>query len=143
MPLPFRRTSTTSLLALSTLPDACLVDVWPADGTPYPVVIGPGVRHALGDVLARLDRDRTVVVARTGMVGLVDPGISASAIEIEDGEAGKSMRMIERLCRDFARLGGSTAWQNDGRSPGGADTSARLRRGRGQAPTPARGKPRA
>ena len=73
----------------------------------YEVLVGPGVRAALPDVVARvLPRARRVaVVTQAGIPVEVDPGIEHRVFTIGDGESSKSLATVEQLCRGFAEWG--------------------------------------
>jgi 5-deoxy-5-amino-3-dehydroquinate synthase len=71
---------------------------------PYDVLVGPGARRQLADVLPERAR-RAVVVTQAGIGVEVEPGIETLSCTIGDGEAAKSLRTIEDLCRTFSRAG--------------------------------------
>ena len=77
----------------------------------YRVVVGGGVRHELAEVIAEVvpAAHRAAVVTQAGIGVRVDPGLPFEEFEIPDGEDGKSMTVVEGLCRDFARSGLSRA----------------------------------
>jgi 5-deoxy-5-amino-3-dehydroquinate synthase len=70
----------------------------------YPVVVGPGVRHALGALLPAGTR-RVAVVTQAELPVEVDPGVEHRVFLMGTGEPAKSLATIEALCRDFARWG--------------------------------------
>ena len=74
------------------------------DARSYPVLIGPGVRHRLADLLPAGTK-RAVIVTQENVGVEVDPGVPSTTILIGDGESTKSIATIERLCREFARFG--------------------------------------
>ncbi len=82
---------------------------------PYDVVVGAGVRHELGGVLARLDgvRHAAVVtqpsVAEAGWLEGLDPGVPFDVHLIGEGEGAKSLSSFEGLCRGLAQSGLSRA----------------------------------
>ncbi len=73
----------------------------------YDVVIGPGVRHRLADVVSSTvpGAARAAVVTQQGIGVAVDPGISSVHLTVPDGEDAKSLAVVEDLCREFARSG--------------------------------------
>jgi 5-deoxy-5-amino-3-dehydroquinate synthase len=73
----------------------------------YDVIVGEGVRHQLADRVAEVtaDASRAAVVTQSGIGVSVDPGIATTVFEVPDGEAAKSLSVVEGLCRDFARAG--------------------------------------
>lgn len=74
------------------------------DSRSYPVIIGPGVRSRLAQVLPVGVR-RAVIVTQENIGIEVDPGVPSMTIMIGDGESAKSISTIERLCREFASYG--------------------------------------
>ena len=74
------------------------------DSRSYPVVIGPGVRTRLSQLLPK-GAKRAVIVTQENIGIEVDPGIESITVTIGDGESAKSIATIERLCREFARFG--------------------------------------
>jgi 5-deoxy-5-amino-3-dehydroquinate synthase len=74
------------------------------DSRSYPVVIGPGVRSRLSELLPKSTK-RAVIVTQENIGIEVDPGVPSITITIGDGESAKSIATIERLCREFARFG--------------------------------------
>jgi 5-deoxy-5-amino-3-dehydroquinate synthase len=73
-------------------------------GHPYDVLVGPGARRLLAGALPEGAR-RCVVVSQVGVGVDVEPGIDSVQLTIGDGEAAKSLRTIEDLCRAFSRAG--------------------------------------
>ncbi|HEV3281102.1 MAG TPA: 3-dehydroquinate synthase family protein [Acidimicrobiales bacterium] len=73
----------------------------------YEVFVGPGVRHQLADRVAEVtpDASRVAVVTQPGIGVSVDPGTATTVFELPEGEAAKSLSVVEELCRDFARAG--------------------------------------
>jgi 5-deoxy-5-amino-3-dehydroquinate synthase len=73
----------------------------------YDVVVGEGARHRLAEVLAAAvpEAARAAVVTQSGIGVDVDPGVPATVFEVPDGEGAKSLTVVERLCREFARSG--------------------------------------
>lgn len=70
----------------------------------YPVVVGPGVRHALEGLLPAGTR-RVAVVTQPELPVEVDPGVEHRVFLMGAGEPAKSLATVEALCRDFARWG--------------------------------------
>jgi len=68
------------------------------------VVIGPGARRALPDLLPEA-AGRVVVVQARHLPWEVDVGRASDLVRIADGERAKTVAEAERLCRTFARLG--------------------------------------
>ncbi len=74
----------------------------------YPVVVGGGARHQLGDTLASVfaGRDgRAVVVTQADIEVDVDCGVPCDRIDVPDGEQAKSLAQVELVCRRFSQLG--------------------------------------
>lgn len=70
----------------------------------YEVVVGPGVRKLLPDVLPAGVR-RVAVVTQAGMPATVEPGVASETFVIPDGETAKSLATVEVLASGFARMG--------------------------------------
>jgi 5-deoxy-5-amino-3-dehydroquinate synthase len=70
----------------------------------YDVVVGPGAREGLADVLPPGAR-RAAVVTQAGLPVEVDPGIEHRTFLVGDGEARKTLGSIEDLCRDWSQWG--------------------------------------
>jgi 5-deoxy-5-amino-3-dehydroquinate synthase len=70
----------------------------------YPVVVGPGVRARLVDLLDPGAR-RVAVVTQPGLGFDVDPGREHEVFTIGDGEAAKTLATVEDLCRVWSRWG--------------------------------------
>ena len=75
-----------------------------AGGETYPVVVGPGVRAELTDLLAPSAR-RVAVVTQPGIPFAVDPGREHEVFAVGDGEQAKSLATVEQLCRAWSRWG--------------------------------------
>jgi len=77
----------------------------------YDVLVGDGVRHELGRVVADTvpGARRAVVVTQEGIGVAVDPGLPVEVLTVPDGESAKSLAVVEELCRCFARSGLSRA----------------------------------
>nr|WP_122982389.1 3-dehydroquinate synthase family protein [Actinoplanes teichomyceticus] len=71
----------------------------------YDVLIGPGVRHRLAEQVARTGARRAVVVSARPAGWTPDPGVPHLVLSAEDGEAGKTLSVVERYCRRFAQFG--------------------------------------
>ncbi|MGI9033329.1 MAG: 3-dehydroquinate synthase family protein [Acidimicrobiales bacterium] len=70
----------------------------------YPVLVGPGARHRLLEVLPVGARRAAIVTSPT--VGVrVDAGVEQETFMVSDGEAAKCLETVEDLCRGFARFG--------------------------------------
>ncbi len=70
----------------------------------YPVMVGPGVRHALADVLPD-GVSRAAVVTQEAVPVVVDPGVAHQRFLIGPDEGAKRLATVEDLCRGFARFG--------------------------------------
>ncbi len=70
----------------------------------YPVMVGPGARHALAGVLPEGAR-RAAVVTQEAVPVVVDPGVAHQRIVIGPDEGAKRLGTVEELCRAFARFG--------------------------------------
>jgi 5-deoxy-5-amino-3-dehydroquinate synthase len=70
----------------------------------YPVVVGPGVRVRLSELLDPAAR-RIAVVTQANIGFEVDPGREHEVFTIGDGEAAKSLATVEDLCRAWSRWG--------------------------------------
>ena len=73
----------------------------------YEVLVGTGARHQLASVVSESvsSAQRAVVVTQAGIPVEVDPGLPFDRLVVPDGEGAKSLRVVEELCRDFARSG--------------------------------------
>jgi 5-deoxy-5-amino-3-dehydroquinate synthase len=73
----------------------------------YEVVVGEGARHELARLVAAAvpTARRAVVITQAGINVSVDPGLPFEEILVPDGEAAKSLEVLEGLCREFARSG--------------------------------------
>lgn len=76
----------------------------PLGARSYPVLVGPGARHRLLEVLPVGVR-RVAVVTQASIPVTVDPGVEHQVFTMPDGEDGKDLGTIEDLCRDWARWG--------------------------------------
>jgi 5-deoxy-5-amino-3-dehydroquinate synthase len=70
----------------------------------YPVLVGAGARHSLGQVVPPTAR-RAAVVTQEAVGVEVETGSEQRTFLIGDGEQAKSMSTVEDLCRGFARFG--------------------------------------
>ncbi|MCP5028388.1 MAG: 3-dehydroquinate synthase [Actinomycetia bacterium] len=70
----------------------------------YSVLVGPGARHALAEVIPERAR-RVAVVTQTAIGIEVDPGVEHRVYMIGEGEGAKSLATVEELCRQFASWG--------------------------------------
>lgn len=76
----------------------------PLGARSYDVVIGPGARRVLAEVLPAGTR-AVAVVTQEGIDVDVDPGVDAVWLRVPPGEKAKTMASVEELCRGFARAG--------------------------------------
>jgi 5-deoxy-5-amino-3-dehydroquinate synthase len=70
----------------------------------YPVLVGDGARHSLGQVVPR-GAKRAAIVTQEAVGVEVETGTEQRTFLIGDGEQAKSMSTVEDLCRGFARFG--------------------------------------
>ncbi|MCB1030039.1 MAG: 3-dehydroquinate synthase [Acidimicrobiales bacterium] len=70
----------------------------------YPVLVGAGARHRLGEVLPSGVR-RVAVVTQSSIPVEVDPGVDHRVFTMPDGESGKDLSTVEDLCRQWAQWG--------------------------------------
>jgi 5-deoxy-5-amino-3-dehydroquinate synthase len=70
----------------------------------YPVLVGPGARHRLTEVIPP-GAHRAAVVTQQNIPWAVDAGIDQRVFFLQDGEQAKDLESVEGLCRDFARWG--------------------------------------
>jgi 5-deoxy-5-amino-3-dehydroquinate synthase len=70
----------------------------------YPVLVGPGARHRLIEVLP-VGANRAAVVSQQTVPWAVDAGVEQRSFFLPDGEQAKDLESVEALCRDFARWG--------------------------------------
>jgi 5-deoxy-5-amino-3-dehydroquinate synthase len=70
----------------------------------YEVLVGPGARHRLLEVLPA-GVTRAAVVTQAAVDVAVDPGVEWRPFPIGEGERAKSLATVEELCRGFARWG--------------------------------------
>jgi 5-deoxy-5-amino-3-dehydroquinate synthase len=74
------------------------------DDRSYDVLVGPGARSHLSELLPRSAR-RAAIVTQPGIALDVDPGIEHAVFPIGDGEAAKTVATVEHLCRQWAQWG--------------------------------------
>ncbi|HEX3393260.1 MAG TPA: bifunctional shikimate kinase/3-dehydroquinate synthase [Acidimicrobiales bacterium] len=70
----------------------------------YPVLVGPGARHRLLEVLP-VGAAKAAIVTQADIGVTVDAGVDQRVFMVGDGEKSKSLETVEDLCRDFARFG--------------------------------------
>jgi 5-deoxy-5-amino-3-dehydroquinate synthase len=70
----------------------------------YPVLVGAGARHRLGEVVPSTV-GRAAVVTQEAIPWSVDAGVEQRTFFLDDGEDAKNLESVEELCRDFARWG--------------------------------------
>jgi len=71
----------------------------------YRVHIGPGTRHTLPEVIARIAARKVVVVSARPVEWTPDPGVPHLRVELADGERNKTLAAVEDLCVRFAEFG--------------------------------------
>jgi 5-deoxy-5-amino-3-dehydroquinate synthase len=71
----------------------------------YDVLVGPGVRRSLADVIRRLGAKRAVVVSARPEEWVPDTGVEALVLAARDGEQDKTLSTVEALCGEFVRFG--------------------------------------
>ncbi len=73
----------------------------------YDVVVGSGCIGELAAVVAARvpTARRAAVVTQSGIGVSVDTGLPTEVFTVPDGEEGKSLSVVEELCRGFARFG--------------------------------------
>ncbi|KUN00490.1 3-dehydroquinate synthase [Streptomyces yokosukanensis] len=71
----------------------------------YDVLIGPGVRTSLAEVVGRLGAARAVVVSARPAEWVPDTGVETLLLPARDGEQDKTLTTVEALCREFVRFG--------------------------------------
>jgi 5-deoxy-5-amino-3-dehydroquinate synthase len=70
----------------------------------YPVLIGPGARHRLLEVLP-VGARRAAVVTQASVGVTVDAGVEQRTVLMGEGEEAKCLETVEELCREFTRFG--------------------------------------
>ncbi|MDE3206310.1 MAG: 3-dehydroquinate synthase [Acidobacteriota bacterium] len=73
-------------------------------GRAYPVLVGAGARHRLGEVLPS-GAERAAIVTQENIPWAVDTGVEQKTFVMGDGEPEKNLETVEELCRGFARWG--------------------------------------
>ena len=73
-------------------------------GRSYDVLVGPGARHRLVEVLP-VAVHRAAIVTQEGVGVTVDAGVEQRTFLMGHGEPAKCLETIEDLCRDFSRWG--------------------------------------
>ncbi|MBB5893764.1 3-dehydroquinate synthase family protein [Kutzneria kofuensis] len=71
----------------------------------YDVLVGPGVRTAVADVIRRLGAKRAVVVSARPKEWVPDTGVETLQLPARDGEPDKRLSTVEALCGEFVRFG--------------------------------------
>ncbi|HYX45072.1 MAG TPA: bifunctional shikimate kinase/3-dehydroquinate synthase, partial [Acidimicrobiales bacterium] len=70
----------------------------------YPVLVGPGARHRLLEVLP-VGAKRAAVVTQDAVGVTVDAGVEQREFVMGEGEEAKCLETVEELCRGFSRFG--------------------------------------
>jgi 5-deoxy-5-amino-3-dehydroquinate synthase len=70
----------------------------------YDVLVGPGARHRLLEVLP-VGAHRAAIVTQEAVGVTVDAGVEQRTFLMGDGEAAKCLETVEELCRAFSRWG--------------------------------------
>jgi 5-deoxy-5-amino-3-dehydroquinate synthase len=73
-------------------------------GRDYDVLVGPGARHRLVEVLPH-GIQRAAIVTQQGIDVVVDAGVEQETMIMPAGEDAKSLDTVEELCRRFATFG--------------------------------------
>ncbi|MEL7155566.1 MAG: bifunctional shikimate kinase/3-dehydroquinate synthase [Actinomycetota bacterium] len=73
-------------------------------GRSYPVVVGPGARHRLSELLPE-GAKRVAVVTQPGIDVDIDPGVEHRVFTVPDGERAKQLDEVGRLASAFAQWG--------------------------------------
>jgi len=79
-----------------------MVDV--GGGRSYPVIVGPGARCRLSEIVPPAAR-RVAVVTQAGIDVEVDPGREHRVFTVEDGERAKRLDVVGELAASFAQWG--------------------------------------
>jgi 5-deoxy-5-amino-3-dehydroquinate synthase len=80
------------------------VDVALPGGRSYDVLVGPGARHRLLEVLP-VGAHRAAIVTQEPVGVTVDAGVEQRTFLMGDGEEAKCLETVEELCRAFSRWG--------------------------------------
>jgi 5-deoxy-5-amino-3-dehydroquinate synthase len=67
----------------------------------YPVIVGAGARHRLGEVYPT-GVAKVAIVTQEAIPWTVDSGIEQHVFYLDDGEEAKNIESVEQLCRSFA-----------------------------------------
>jgi 5-deoxy-5-amino-3-dehydroquinate synthase len=70
----------------------------------YDVLVGPGARHRLAEVLP-VGVGRAAIVTQERIDLWVDSGVEQRVFPVPDGEGAKTLATVEHLCRSFAQWG--------------------------------------
>ena len=73
-------------------------------GRAYPVIVGPGARCRLHEVLPPGTK-RVAIVTQPGVQVTVDPGVEHRVFTVEDGERAKRFDVVADLASSFAQWG--------------------------------------
>ncbi len=73
-------------------------------GRSYPVIVGPGARRRLPEVLPPATK-RVAIVTQAAIGVDVDPGVEHRVFTVEDGERAKRLEVVGDLAAEFARWG--------------------------------------
>lgn len=72
----------------------------------YDVLVGPGARFELADLVPSSARRAVIVTqAGIGVAGGLETGVPTTTVEIPSSERAKSLATVETLCRHFAAAG--------------------------------------
>ncbi|MHC5907683.1 3-dehydroquinate synthase family protein [Streptomyces sp. S6] len=71
----------------------------------YDVLIGPGVRSSLAEVIQGLGARRVAVVSARPAEWVPDTGVETLLLPARDGEPDKNLATVEALCAQFVRFG--------------------------------------
>ncbi|MEV6831383.1 3-dehydroquinate synthase family protein [Amycolatopsis sp. NPDC051102] len=71
----------------------------------YDVLVGPGVRNSLPEVVRRLGARRAAVVSARPAGWVPGTGVETLLLPARDGEQDKRLSTVEELCGEFARFG--------------------------------------
>ncbi|MEU4180092.1 3-dehydroquinate synthase family protein [Streptomyces sp. NPDC026589] len=71
----------------------------------YDVLIGPGVRSMLAEVIQGLGARRVAVVSARPAEWVPDTGVETVLLPARDGEPDKTLATVEALCAEFVRFG--------------------------------------
>src|SRR5580704_15203797 len=70
----------------------------------YPVLVGPGARHRLLEMLP-VGARKAAIVSQDSIPVTVDAGIEQAVFPLDDGEEAKCLESVEELCRAWTRWG--------------------------------------